>query len=381
MASYKTRMRLLCDMLSYARPAGSDTDNAFRERFLMTLPGAYVDSCRNIHVEVGDGTSRALFSSHTDTATRSEGRQTVHLDNVGVLHLSRKSTRAGAVLGADDTAGIFVMCEMIRAGVSGHYIFHYGEEIGGIGSSEIAEDMPEWLRSRFDMAVAFDRRGYTDVITRQSGGDCCSSTFARALSDALNRYVGSGGIVFAFAPCDGGIFTDTANYIDDVPECTNLSVGYFREHSTHETLDTRFLFSLSDTLQRIDWASLPIARDPVAARAQRMADMIDLRRRWALAYSAQQNMRDALAVARAQVGPSYAFVDDAHDETLYEIDEDDEDDDTLDDEDNHCAYLDPQWEQIQRALRNAEIIERRQREADRIESAKRRQPSVLVGRF
>jgi len=33
------------------------------------------------------------------------------------------------------------------------------------------------------------------------------------------------------------VYTDTAEFTDIIPECTNRSVGYAREHTQEESLD------------------------------------------------------------------------------------------------------------------------------------------------
>jgi len=145
------------------------------------------------------------------------------------------------------------MSEMIRAEVEGLYIFHRGEEIGGIGSTYIAEETPELLDG-IRYAIALDRKGFDSVITYQ-GARCASDTFAGALADAL------GG---DFEPDESGLFTDTANYAELIPECSNLSVGYEHAHSAKETLDVGFMLWLLPRLMRLDVSALPVARDPKA---------------------------------------------------------------------------------------------------------------------
>jgi len=60
-----------------------------------------------------------------------------------------------------------------------------------------------------------------------------------------------------------------------VPECSNLSIGYAREHSTFETLDIEYLEALIARLCAIDWEALPVVRDPLAAD-----DEFDLWEEW-----------------------------------------------------------------------------------------------------
>ncbi len=255
---------LLLDMLTYCRPAGSETEREFVSRFLlpeMAVEGrrSEVDRHGNLHVWIGD--SPILWSCHTDTVHFSYGRQTIKYDSdTGIIALSNRSRRGkkrsakSTCLGADDTAGVFLMVSMLRQGIAGHYVFHYGEEIGGEGSSSLASLDPELIAdARF--AIALDRKGYSDVITHQ-GLRTCSDAFADSLASQLNQ---SG---LEFRASDRGLFTDTANYTDIIGECTNLSVGYFDQHTNRETLDAHFVKALLSALCAIDPSALVEARKP-----------------------------------------------------------------------------------------------------------------------
>jgi hypothetical protein len=242
---------VLFEMLTYGRPSGTPCEHAFIDRFIAPLPGVERDRYSNWHVTIGD--SPILWSCHTDTVHHRSERQTWHYDPItSLVGLSRKSKRRGACLGADDTAGVALCHQMILAGVPGHYVFHHAEEIGGLGSSDIADLEPDLVSSSL-FAIALDRAGYEDVITRQAGGRCASDAFALSLAAQL------GG---EYAPCPRGTFTDTANYTGIIPECTNLSVGYAHAHSKHETLDVDFVSHLFLALCQIDADALVCERDP-----------------------------------------------------------------------------------------------------------------------
>ena len=236
------------------------------ERYLMPYkPTVFSDPKTTeplAYVVVTDPTSKTLFSCHTDTVhAPSDDRATMNNHvlydaNIGVAY---KDSTDPTPLGADDGAGWWLMLEMIDAGVPGHYFFHVGEERGGIGSKGMADLHPMMLK-RFDRAIAFDRRGTTSVITEQGwSGQCASDTFAQALADRLNE---TDPEAFAFAPDPTGIYTDTAEYAELIPECTNISCGYDHEHSSAETLDVDFLVRLRDACCTIDWETLPVERDP-----------------------------------------------------------------------------------------------------------------------
>lgn len=250
----------LHDMLRYKRPHNTTTERDWVARFILSAhPDAYCigkdtdPAAFVIDIPLPDGSqSRTMFSAHVDTVHREDGRQTIKYDRKREVYYKTD----GKPLGADDTAGCWILLEMIDARVPGSYVFHRGEECGGIGSTYIAEHHPEFLQS-FDRAIAFDRRGSTDVITHQGWGRCASNEFAEALSSAINE----DGISM-YMPDDTGVFTDTANYVQIIPECTNVSCGYNNEHTGNETLHLPTLFALRNQCIVIDWENLPTVRDP-----------------------------------------------------------------------------------------------------------------------
>jgi hypothetical protein len=61
---------------------------------------------------------------------------------------------------------------------------------------------------------------------------------------------------------DTGVYTDTAEFVDVIPECTNISVGYMHEHSDKEELNIHHFVALADAVLTVPWDSLPTTRDP-----------------------------------------------------------------------------------------------------------------------
>jgi hypothetical protein len=237
------RVMELLTMLTYKRPARTETETRFIDHYIVPT-GATRDAHGNYRLTIGE--SPILWSSHTDTVHLTEGKQRV-LYGHGIA-----TTDSGECLGADCTTGVWIMLQMIRAGIPGTYLFHRDEECGGKGSAWIAKENPEWLAGiRF--AIAFDRKGFADVITHQ-GGKTASDKFAESLAKALPG--------LELKPCDLGIFTDTANYSDIVPECTNISVGYMKAHSAAEMQDVAFACRLVDSILKADFAQLVESREP-----------------------------------------------------------------------------------------------------------------------
>ena len=166
---------------------------------------------------------------------------------------------SGTILGADDKLGCYIMCRMMKEGISGLYVFHVGEEEGGVGSTHLSENRVELFKT-IDYCVAFDRKGYNDVIYSQSGGQCCSNQFASAICDEMNILLPP---KEQARPSPNGSFTDSANYTHLIPECTNLPVGYFDQHTSSEYFDLEWLerYAIPAYLG-IHWTDLPVKRDP-----------------------------------------------------------------------------------------------------------------------
>lgn len=305
------RLHELLTMLHTCRPMGSATEHKFRADYLHDLPGMITDPYGNLHTAIArqDGsTSRVLWSCHTDTVHWDEGDQRVTVTG-RYLQLS-PSEQYSNCLGADDTVGVWIMRQMILAGIPGHYVFHHGEEHGGIGSGDVTRYEPERFADAL-YAIAFDRRGTRDIITRQAGGRCASDTFAYTLARQLRP-------VAKYRPSPNGVYTDTAEYMHLVPECTNISVGYEAEHGDRERVDYWHAIALLTAMLRFDESQLIAVRDLNQAKRER-EDRLN-RRRLLLAW------RQASAEVKAyrdRPGPKQEYwIDDAG--KLIEVEEVDE---------------------------------------------------------
>lgn len=236
----------LHQMLSYRKAHGSPGEKQYLIDFIIPLRPYIVSDTKEkpepMAFFVYIGKSNIMFTSHTDSVHQNvpEVHQVVHFKNG--LYCKEDNQP----LGADDTAGNWLMINMINAGVPGVYAFFRGEERGGIGSTYCAKHYPE-LFDNIKCAIAFDRKGTQSIITHQSGARGCSDEFARSLSTVLEM---------GHQIDTTGIYTDTAELFHLVPNCTNLSVGYLREHSKDETLNKSYIEALSNQLIRADWSKL-----------------------------------------------------------------------------------------------------------------------------
>ena len=273
--SLRKDYRNISRIFSYGRPALSENETYYVERFvknphLMRL-GMVEDEFiyknkvgGNLFLQIGKN-PKVLFSCHTDTVDSRNidwyaGRKKEIMLDINDMRIKKKDTSTPC-LGADDGTGIWLCWELIKAGVEGLYIFHRAEEVGGVGSSYIANNNSEELE-KYDFAVAFDRKDINSIITQQVGQICASQAFVDSLAEQLDM---------GFRADPGGSFTDTANYTDYISECTNLSVGYYNAHSGNEEQDLKFVREFRDALIKVNWNKLVAEREPGVLLPERVS--------------------------------------------------------------------------------------------------------------
>lgn len=100
-------------------------------------------------------------------------------------------------------------------------------------------------------------------MTHQRGGDCCAS---QEFAERLATQLAESGV--DLTPSDSGVYTDVYEYRGIIPECVNLSVGYYSQHSKREELDYSFASALLNSALSVDWNALPACRTPECAPAR-----------------------------------------------------------------------------------------------------------------
>ena len=241
-------MYSIIDMLGYMRPQGSITQKLFCERFIEPTFGK-PDRHGNYTLQVGHK-PKLCFTAHHDTVHKQAGIQKLVVTNDVVTVADPKTS---SCLGADCTSGVHVLLCMIEAGIEGTYVIHAAEESGCVGSSELVKEYPMWL-TYTKAVISFDRYGDNSVITHQMGFRTASDAFAESFADALGMP--------QLKADNGGSYTDSNEYADIISECTNISVGYYSQHSTTESQDLDYLQRLVYALENADWSKLVFERDP-----------------------------------------------------------------------------------------------------------------------
>lgn len=210
------------------------------------------DIVGNYYYIIGDK-PETMFTSHLDTADRNQSE----VNLFSVMHEGSEYiiTDGNTILGADDKSGVTVMMYMMVHNIPGLYYFFIGEERGGIGSHQLSYvfDDVDYLKN-IKRCISFDRRKTHSVITQQMGRKCCSNEFGTALCKEFNK----SGLKLSLDPT--GVYTDSASFIEQIPECTNVSVGYNKEHTGDENQNMTYLIKLCEAALKVNWNSLPTVR-------------------------------------------------------------------------------------------------------------------------
>jgi hypothetical protein len=228
-----------------------------------------MDEYGNYYHIIGSDKPKTMFTSHLDTADREQKITRLFSKKVNGEEII--STDGNSILGADDKAGVTIMLYMMDKGVPGIYYFFIKEEIGGIGSRDLADNYYKYPHlESIERCISFDRRGTKSVITSQLHEDCCSDEFASALCEEYKK----GGLELSLDPT--GVFTDSASFLYTIPECTNISVGYMNEHRVNETQNMTYLENICKASVMVDWDSLPTVREIVEYEDQNQENLVYL---------------------------------------------------------------------------------------------------------
>ena len=211
-----------------------------------------VDEHGNFFKKIGE--NDIMFCGHLDTYCR-EYKRVWH-----VIKSDTIETDGTTTLGGDDKAGITVMIKMMEADVPGLYYFFRGEEgvtspTGTWGSKQAIKSRKDFF-SNIKKCIAFDRKGTSSIISEQMYTQCCSDEFVKALEEEFKK----NGLEYKDDPT--GMWCDSGVFMEMVPECTNISVGYKFEHTFYEEQNIVHLEKLIEAVIKINWESLPVKRDP-----------------------------------------------------------------------------------------------------------------------
>lgn len=137
--------------------------------------------------------------------------------------------------GHDDRAGVFMIMQLIGAGLRPHIVFTTDEEKGCVGAGKLVKAVPECPFEDVKYIVQLDRRGADDCVFYWQN----NKEFVHYIED------------FGFAEAKGS-FTDI---VDICPAWNvagvNLSVGYINEHTAIEHLAVDHYFNTLNKVKKM----------------------------------------------------------------------------------------------------------------------------------
>jgi putative aminopeptidase FrvX len=237
-------------LVSKTNPHGSE------DYIINLLPELNKDMFGNYYHIIGEN-PETMFTAHLDNHCKKEEKVDIKTeinDNGDEFIFADSNT----ILGADDKAGIVVLLYMIHNNINGLYYFFIGEESGCIGSKNLYSKFNEidYLRN-IKRCITFDRKDITSIITYQSEIPCCSKKFANSLKKEYEIYN------INLELDSTGIWSDGAEFMDKIKECTNLSVGFYNEHEKNEKQNISYLDRFCKASININWDELPTDRKSI----------------------------------------------------------------------------------------------------------------------
>lgn len=227
------------------------TPNGFEHLVYEFIPTSHRDAYGNRFVINGEGPHHHLFTCHLDTYPEYDIDDNITSRKVNIIDEGNIIRTDGtSILGADDKAGMTIMLFMIHAGLPGIYGFFLAEERGLYGSEFAAQDKHcmEIMRD-VKAVISFDRKGTSSIITHQRKTRTCSDRYAMELQSAFKN----AGIMLN--PDPEGFATDSFSFHKKNPslECTNISVGFWDQHTCCEYQDIAYLEQLSKATISMKW--------------------------------------------------------------------------------------------------------------------------------
>ena len=184
-----------------------------------------IDSAGNIyfnnHVE---GDCRILLNAHMDTVA-SAVANVIQVEEDGKAVFKSSNNQ---VIGGDDKCGVFAVLKCITdrtitTPLMG--MLNVSEEIGLVGSDFAMEHHSDLFKDVV-FCITVDRRGNTEIITKNSDVDLCS--------DDMEKMLGEWGKDYGLRTATGSI-SDVSNVVKALEiNGINLFAGYYNAHSGSE---------------------------------------------------------------------------------------------------------------------------------------------------
>jgi len=192
---------------------------------------SFKEHCGNLYSIRFEGLP--VFVAHMDTVNDFDMKKQLMFDKELQI-LSRQD----GILGADDKAGVNLILNHIE---NVNFIFTIDEEIGALGMQDLVDKsklLEDLIEFNVSCAIELDRKGTNDILGDAHG--YCGKDLQVQLENALPAYLGN-----------VGVFTDI-DYLCDIIASTNISVGYFNQHSKNEYLDVKHFNWVNDKMVELN---------------------------------------------------------------------------------------------------------------------------------
>lgn len=224
--TFKINEKLLMKLLSIQSPSKNEGE---MKKFIVSYIHANkieckidVDETGNILITKGEAELYPCFISHMDEVNVIQSDRTVIKLNNILIGLNAK-TGAYAGIGADDSVGVYICLEALRAFENIKIAFVVEEEIGCIGSGKM--DMKFFENVIFVFQA--DRKGDDEVIQYSNGTDLMGTEFKDFIKPEMEKWnykFGNG------TATDAGKLTTRGIGIVTM----NISCGYWEAHTLEE---------------------------------------------------------------------------------------------------------------------------------------------------
>lgn len=209
----------------------------------MPLFGAHMDMVNTEGYKL-KGTEIALDENHVFTVDK----------DTNIRLYRDKDKKHQTSLGADDKNGVWIILMLLSEGYAINFAFFHSEEVGHVGSSQVAsdEECGKFIES-CQYGIVIDRRNHWDII----GYD---NKYCMGLDDRLSSFAKD--FDLKFSPAKGSI--SDADSLSPLLECVNLSCGYYEPHSSREYTNLNELWDTyllcEQMLETFDYKSVSAKR-------------------------------------------------------------------------------------------------------------------------
>lgn len=263
------------DMKMLGQILQSKTSDLFYYLFEFLEKNGYGITCDGRKHTYYAGTCPIMLVAHLDTVHAREPKEVYYDKSQGVIW-------SPDGLGADDRAGVWGICEIVRRGYRPHILFTDEEETGGHGAREACKAFtPDGVHCLIEM----DRKGDKDAVYYTND------------NENYHKWIESFGFDHAH-----GSFTDISVLMPEWKlSGVNLSIGYYEQHTKMERMFVKETLATVDKVCRM----LDVPPKKVVPYVAKVYQYASYTQRWVPGESAGVWKREEVKPSNLYVGGDY----------------------------------------------------------------------------